>query len=228
MDFVTLYFVYLLTATGAAPSGYLPPLEVRNPPCGIAGNAIGVQFEPGGFVNNVPANPRAVLWPDPYFPGDHCRVDITQQVAALQPGTYEFATTEMGKVGGGPYIGIDPHTSATWVKVAGEPPPLPPATCTTGGAHAITIRVEDWTRSVAIGARGKVLLTLANSFPIVLLQVKLNSQVIGEVNGADLRDLAGLYFSVPRTPGSYNITVAATDATACQESTTAIRTVIVQ
>lgn len=100
--------------------------------------------------------------------------------------------------------------------------------CTSGGAHAITIRVDDWSRDVAIGARGKVSLTLANSFPIVQLQVKLGGQVIGEVTGTDLRDLAGLFFSVPRTAGAYSITIAAKDSTGCQEQTTAVRLVNVQ
>ncbi len=52
-------------------------------------------------------------------------------------------------------------------------------------------------------------MSLANSQPIVQLQVKVGPQVIAEVTGADLRDLSGLYFSVPRTPGDYAITVFA-------------------
>jgi hypothetical protein len=52
--------------------------------------------------------------------------------------------------------------------------------------------------------------------------------VIGEVTGTDLRDLAGLYFSVPRTPGNYNISVAVTDAAQCTVTTTATRLVTVQ
>jgi hypothetical protein len=97
-----------------------------------------------------------------------------------------------------------------------------------GCTHTITIRVEDWTREVAIGGRGKVELTLANSFPITVLQVKLGAQVIGEVTGADLRDLSGLYFSVPRAAAIYNIAVAARDSTGCHVQTTTPRLVTVK
>jgi hypothetical protein len=204
----------------------MEPLSIRNPPCGLAPAVVGLQ------VDRL-VNPTAALWPDPYFPGTHCRVDISATVAELsatRPGTYELATTEMGKqVPFGtvipPYIGIDPHVSPRFTIGPGEPPPPPPPppppTC------PITIRVDDWSRAVPIGGRGTVRVTLAHSFPIVQLQVKLNTQVIGEVTGTDLRDLAGLYFSVPRVPGAYNITVAARDAT-CTATTTATRLVTVQ
>lgn len=78
-----------------------------------------------------------------------------------------------------------------------------------------------------IGGRGSVLLQLQNSVPIVQLQVKLGLQVIAEVNGTELRDMAGLYFSVPRTAGTYAITVAAKDATGCQAETTTPRSISV-
>lgn len=68
---------------------------------------------------------------------------------------------------------------------------------------------------------------LANSFPIVQLQVRLGNQVVAEVDGQELRDLAGLYFSMPRTPGVYNISVAAKDSTGCTAETTTQRSVTV-
>jgi hypothetical protein len=72
-----------------------------------------------------------------------------------------------------------------------------------------------------------VLLLLANSFPIVQLQIRLGTQAIAEVDGTELRDMAGLYFSVPRTPGPYNFTVYAKDSTGCEATTTAVRTITV-
>lgn len=312
MDYVALYFAFLLTATGTEPTGYIPAVDVRNPPCGIAGTVVGITYD-------RPRNPTAVYWPDPYFPGAHCRVDVRDRVAVLEPGTYEFATTEMGveRPFGTPvipYIGIDPHVSPTFtVDRSPGAPTAPSAPYIQGGVDAgkartvpalkmlswdandasegvvaymvtvngtrlgdtdgltmpitfpsfgiynlavmainnkaeisipatlnytlvqdvpqclrPTIRVEDWTRTVAIGARGRVLMALMHSAAITKLQVKLGGQVIGEVNGTDLRDLSGLYFSVPRTAGTYNITIAATDVLGCSEQTTAVREVVVQ
>jgi len=97
-----------------------------------------------------------------------------------------------------------------------------------GNIHAITIAIQEWTTVVAIGDRGRVLLLLKNSFPIVNLQVKFGSQVVGEQEGMDLRDSAGMYFSVPRMPGVFNLTVFAQDSTGCTEETTLPRTVTIQ
>jgi len=78
-----------------------------------------------------------------------------------------------------------------------------------------------------VGDRGRVLLLLRNEFPIVHLQVKFGTQVIGEQEGTDLRDSAGMYFSVPRIPGIYNLTVFAQDSTGCTEETTLPRMVTI-
>ena len=305
MEYVILWFIL------AGGAGYLEPLTVQPPmmSCGLAGAVVGVQ------VDRL-ANPTKVSWPDPYFPGVHCDVDIRAKVATLKPGEYHAATTIVSKPCCVPiappasYINHDPHTSPTFVignlshppapasvgisgtgmqlpaartlswdantepEVVGyiaykdgvaypqtsathqavsltayatyhfavravandggmsdpatldytleAPPPPPPPQCS-----GITIRVDDWSRTVAIGGRGKVALTLLADRAIVLLQVRLGGQVIGEVTGADLRDLAGLYFSVPRVAGSYNITVAVKDSTNCTTQTSAVRTVTV-
>jgi len=88
--------------------------------------------------------------------------------------------------------------------------------------------VIDWSRAVSIGARGRILFQLVNDFPIVQLQVRLGSQVIGEVIGTELRDVGALYFSVPRVNGVYNVTIFAKDSTGCEALTTAARSVTVQ
>ena len=46
---------------------------------------------------------------------------------------------------------------------------------------------------------------------MTLLQVRLGTQVIAEVTATDMRDAAGIYFAVPRTPGAYTLTVRAVD-----------------
>ena len=105
---MVVWFVFTLMANGAEPSGYIPPQEVRAPECGRLGLVVGV------LVDRL-VNPTAVLFPDPTTVGLHCRQDISQRVAALQPGEYHAATTEMpdSQV---PYIGVDPHTSLTWTR----------------------------------------------------------------------------------------------------------------
>lgn len=78
-----------------------------------------------------------------------------------------------------------------------------------------------------VGERGRVLVQLINGYAITRLQVRMDEQVIAEVLGQELRDMAGLYFSVPRTPGTFNMTVYAEDVTGCMALTTAMRPVTV-
>ncbi len=120
MDYVLLWFIL----HGGA--GYIEPLKVQHPPCGVAGAVVGVTFDRA-------INPTTVTWPDPYFPETHCVIDIRAKVATLPEGTYELATTEVGK--GGPfgtavrYNGIDPHTTQPWVRRPGAAtPPRQPTT----------------------------------------------------------------------------------------------------
>lgn len=61
----------------------------------------------------------------------------------------------------------------------------------------------------------------------MLLQVKLNGQVVGEVPASDLRDLRAVAFSVPVVAGSYNLTVVAQDSRGCSGVTTLARPVVV-
>lgn len=81
---------------------------------------------------------------------------------------------------------------------------------------------------MAVGARGRVLVQFSGPRPVVRLQVRLGTQAIAEVVGQELRDMAGLYFSVPRTPGTYDLTVWAQDNRGCETTTTTTRTITVQ
>jgi hypothetical protein len=96
-----------------------------------------------------------------------------------------------------------------------------------GNLHSITISIIDWTRAVGIGTRGHIYFQLINTVPIIQVQVKVGAQMIGEVNGTELRDLGGLYFSVPRVPGNYGISISAKDRTGCTGETTLPRSVTV-
>lgn len=102
-----------------------------------------------------------------------------------------------------------------------------PDVCSSPTPHGITLIINDWNRSIPVGSRGRVLWQLQNSFPIVQLQIKMNGQVIAQIDGTDLRDNAGSYFSVPRTLGSYPFTVFAKDTTGCTMETTTARQFIV-
>lgn len=121
MDFVILWFVL-------AAGGYIAPMDVRSPQCGLSGLVVGI------LVDRV-VNPTAVLWPDPQTVGEHCRVDVTDRVAGVAPGEYHFATTIVGKaVAFGVelpprYQPHDPHTSVSWVRQVGPgTEPSKPAT----------------------------------------------------------------------------------------------------
>jgi len=100
---------------------------------------------------------------------------------------------------------------------------VPGQTLPTCAGHTLTIAVEDWTQTVAIGARGRILFTLSNPFPVVLIQVRSGTQLLGQFDGSDLRDVGGAKFSVPRTPGTYPISVLIKDNAGCSAETTLAR-----
>lgn len=108
--------------------------------------------------------------------------------------------------------------------------PVGSAGCGVGGTdHSVSVVVSSYSQSVALGGRGRVDISLrTNSFPVTLVQVKLGSQTVGEISGTELRDILAIGFSVPRTAGSYNLTVYAKDNAGCDTVTTAQRTVLVQ
>ncbi len=87
--------------------------------------------------------------------------------------------------------------------------------------------MQDYSASVPVGGRGRVLLQFVNELPIVKVEVRLGAQVIASASGDELRDTAGMFFSVPRAAGSYPLTVYAEDAAGCAVVTTAPRTVTV-
>lgn len=101
----------------------------------------------------------------------------------------------------------------------------------TGCEYAPNIAVQSWDHTVVVGEQGLVLFKLANPFPIVQVQAKLGgSQVVGQMDGTDLRASPGIYFSMPRALGTYNLTVFVKDAPGCSGETTLVRpiTVVVQ
>lgn len=128
LDYIAVWFVFLSLASGAEPTGYIPPQDVRKADmsCGLPGAVVGVQID-------RLVNPSFIEFPDPGFANMHCRASIAARVAGLQPGIYEIATTEMGRIpepGEVPgYIGIDPHVSVQFTVTTSTGPftPVAPA-----------------------------------------------------------------------------------------------------
>jgi hypothetical protein len=180
-----------------------------------------VTFVNGDYVPNAGTNP--LLTVDQGKP----TVDATGTQTgppirpALQPSTAYVAF--LRAVAGNATSDLS-NSSGAFAANAILPPPDP---CSSPVLHNITLIVQDWTRSVPVGSRGRVLWQLLNAQPVVQLQIKLGTQVIAQIDGTDLRDSAGTYFSVPRTPGTYSFTVFAKDATGCTTETTTVRTFIV-
>lgn len=145
----------------------------------------------------------------------------TTLVIGLVPGTKYFFVVEA--------YAADGRTSDPSTEVAFTMP--------TGGTsdpclqQRVTIVIVDWTRSVKIGDRGRVYFQLIGPLPIIETQIRLGPQVIGGEKGdkvlTDLRDSAGLYFSVPRSVGDLPLTVSAIDNRNCVVTTTTPRTVTV-
>lgn len=112
---------------------------------------------------------------------------------------------------------------------------LPALNCVTNGKpYSITIGNLTLLRpQVGPGLRGTVLFTLINLFPVSKVQVLIGTSVVGEAPlnaqaGAvlDMRDIAGLNFTVPRTPGIYQVSVLARDVFGCSSKSPSLPLVV--
>ena len=134
----------------------------------------------------------------------------------LLPGPYFFIVVAYNAVGES-----SPSNEVMWtqanacsaLQVAVKPPPL------------------GWSALVRIGEEGYVDFRIVNPQPVVDVQVRFGSQVVGHATarapGDDLRAIRGLSFSVPRVAGDYPMTVWAKDTTNCETVTTLQRIVTV-
>lgn len=104
----------------------------------------------------------------------------------------------------------------------------PVPVCTENGRPAVRLLVGDWTRTAKPLNSGRVLTALTQSArPIVRLALSLNGVEQGVLTGTDLRPTAGMYFSVPETPGTYQVTVSARDAQGCEDGVSRPMTLVV-
>lgn len=174
--------------------------------------------------------PWMAVW-DPYPMPDTAtlRLYVDDVLVATLPGDATKAPVTV-PAAGSHVLGISAvvedfeSTKDTFAFTALGTPPPPDPTCI---GHALTIAIEDWTKAVAIGARGRILFTLVNAFPIVQLQVRSGTQVIGQFDGTDLRDVAAARFGVPRIAGTYPISVFIKDGSGCSAETTLARSFVV-
>lgn len=145
---------------------------------------------------------------------------LTFTDSGLSPSTpYVYAVTAVDAAGN---ISVPATTTV-------QTPPVTSQPCVANGKpYSIIVAVQAYTKQLGLGARGRVDFTLANSFPVTQVQVKLGAQVVGEITGADLRDVGGIYFSVPRTAGTYTLFLTGRDNTGCVTSTTTVRPLVVQ
>lgn len=88
--------------------------------------------------------------------------------------------------------------------------------------------MQDWTRVVKVGEQGSVDFNLRNAYPVTQVKALFDTLVLGSIDGTDLRNVGSLNFSVPRTPGLFNLTLFVMDSTGCTEITTSARPVQIQ
>lgn len=120
MFFIVVWFVMTAPGRGVVEPSYIKPQDVQlaDMQCGLPGAVTGVHVD-------SPVNPKTVTWPDPFFDGVHCSVDISARVATLLPGEYHISTTIVGPVVpfGVPVPRVtqhDPHITATWRRDVGS------------------------------------------------------------------------------------------------------------
>lgn len=127
MEYLVLWFV--MTAGPSIPNS-IAPQDVRAPQCGQVGLIVGV------IVDKL-LNPTTAFFPDPHDAAAYCSQDIRPRVAALPPGEFHLATTEIGDGSRQPYIGIDPHTSLTFIR---DSAPLPDSLMPPGRIRIIPLQ----------------------------------------------------------------------------------------
>ena len=109
--------------------------------------------------------------------------------------------------------------------VLGTDPPPPPDPCPAG---AVIFDIGSWTRSIKVGGLGMVTYSLGRSATVVTtVIVKLNGIEQDRLIGNDLKRVAGSYFRVPTTPGTYSLTVDAFNADGCSDTDNRPMTVVV-
>lgn len=87
----------------------------------------------------------------------------------------------------------------------------------------MTIVIANYTNQLTVGDEGEVRLRVTGPSPVTLIEVRLGTQVVGLIAGAELRFVRAIGFGVPRTAGTYPLFVFARDVRGCTTITTLAR-----
>ncbi len=104
----------------------------------------------------------------------------------------------------------------------------PPDSCATLPGGPVTIIVTSYTTPLAGGQEGIVTAKAIGPAPVLQLQVLMDTQVIGEIDGTELRFVRAIGFGTPRVVGTYNLFMTATDSRGCHAKTTSARPLVIQ
>lgn len=177
-------------------------------------------------AQTVPGPSVTAAWnanPEPDIAGYHLIVDST---------IYDVGNVTTFVI---PVVPPGNHSAVlTATNTAGKTsdPSSPPVTFTVTGptqdCSGLTIVVTSYTTPLVGGNEGQVVAKTLAPAPVLQMQVKLDQQVIGEINGTELRFVRAIGFATPRTPGTYNLFVTAADNRGCHTSTSAARPLVIQ
>ncbi len=191
------------TDPGHVPCSWSVTPGTWNPPA--AGGDITFDVQPNHEAGCDLVTPGALpawvtITVKPSIPGSGGRMPV-QAWAAANPGAAR--------------VGLLALNSAVVMITQGsagvDPPPAPPC-----AADAVSVLVGDWSRNVSLGAFGRVTYNLQlSAAPVTTLVVKFNGAETDRVTGSDLRKIAGSYFKVPSTRGSYALSVEGQTAAGC-------------
>jgi hypothetical protein len=160
----------------------------------------GYKFEEGSTVTDVG---NVTVFTNNYPVGDHT-VDVRAYNTSGQ---------------------ISPPSTPLTFTIAGQAPSDP---CATLPGGPVTIVVTSYTTPLPGGQEGTVTAKALGPAPVIQLQVMLGTQVIGAIDGTELRFVRAIGFATPRVVGTYNLFVTATDNRGCHAKTTAARPLVIQ
>jgi hypothetical protein len=148
-------------------------------------------------------NPTQVQFDDPAMSGRSCRLPLP---------TVPF---------GGPYrafVTVRAQPCGTLVMCESELSAhgIPSFTVVDPCADLPVLNVGDWTRRVPRGGYVRVQFSLMQSRqPVTVVRLSVGGLEQSRITSADLRFVAGAYFSVPSVVGRYVIAIEASDGRAC-------------
>lgn len=135
--------------------------------------------------------------------------------SSLPPGRYPWALQSTSSITLAPELLGKPSTDAC----------VPPA----GKASILALTVTStYPQTIGRGKRTHVDFYVSNVWSIVELAASVDGRAVANATGANLKDIGGLWFTAPSTPGDHQVTVYARDAAGCEYRSGLVRTLKVQ